>query len=146
MRDKAEIQVSLRKARAALLALVTEQSDLTAERNRLERRLGEISKRLEAICGGYGNHNELGDANHEIQRLQLLLDDCDRPVVVWSRVDSFMPKERSDWVVDKVTNKRIYVRARGSNGRTDLFGRDGESITSYRKWAIDLDKTGIPRE
>ena len=127
-------------------------NNLLEERNRLKDELASaeatakrVRERLGKIEGSpwdrYGG--ELARAKSKLADAKRDEADKTLPRVVWQEGHS--PRDEyqrhdGDWVLEKVTPKRICIRKAGL-GQTELFNRDGTHISRGRKLRIDIEKT-----
>jgi len=119
--------------------------NLLKERERLKDELASaeatakrVRERLREIDGGpFGGYGDLGHAKIALADAERVERDKTLPRVVWA--EGFEPQD-GDWVLEKVTPKRIYVRKAGKTA-TELFSRDGSHISSWQRWKIDVEKT-----
>jgi hypothetical protein len=121
-------------------------NDLLQESNRLKDELASAEatakrarERLGKIEGSPWDRysGELARAKSELAAAERDEADKTLPRVVWA--EGFEPQD-GDWVLEKVTPKRICVRKAGSN-ETELFNHDGMHISRGRKLRIDIEKT-----
>ena len=107
----------------------------------LESRLRVVRSRLHDIEGDAFNTGNflLAKAKAVLDAAKQLQCDANKPSVRWTEVGQWFNDKRDDWVVDKITDKTIWVRPRGKSGvRRERFRLDGTSYHSYEKWKLDL--------
>lgn len=117
---------------------------LKAERDRLYADIAEHEKqvkakqdRLRLVVGGWSNGGELQAAERDLAKLCRELDDKQLPIVIWAEADCW---HNGRWVVTRITAKRIYVRAAGTD-RQEQYLHDGTSPRQYDKTRIDIAAT-----
>lgn len=75
----------------------------------------------------------------EIARLQE--QDEGKPSIVFVGDKSPYVQNKGDWIFEKKTAKRIYIRRRGGT-RTIYYNLDGSAVNTY-DGSIDLEASGI---
>jgi hypothetical protein len=118
-RSSVEIRQELEDSRAKL-------ESLEGERDRIEKRLKEIKPEIERLGGGF-----FGRSDGRITRLEgylslalLCEEDAEKPRVVFSKAPSW----GSEYVVSRVTPKRIFLRSPGSK-REEQYYKDGTAVS-----------------
>ena len=118
------------------------QDTLTKRRQLVRERLAQLEAgqrdlitELRAI-GDDRTHGELKALRIECEDLEVHIQDCIKPSVVWQD-----GKRDELHIVDRVTAKRIYVRRRGG-WTTDMYTRHGRPIARmYQPRYIDVKAT-----
>jgi hypothetical protein len=128
-RSSVEIRQELEDAKSRL-------KSLEGERERIEKRLAEVKPEIERLGGGFwgrgrGTINKLGD---DLSLAMLREQDAEKPRVVFSKA----PNWGSEYVVSRVTPKRIFLRSPGSK-REEQYYKDGTAVSS--SGVIDIEAT-----
>lgn len=106
--------------------------------NSLSKQLAAANERRDQIAGRYQSAGSLRIAEGELQLAQRIDRDQRLTPVVWLAKP---PYDHNHYVIDRVTENRIYVRVVGRD-RSEIFRRDGTSLSSYsNSRAIDIKKT-----
>lgn len=112
---------------------------LRKEQKELQKKLEEVEKQLTELQGKGGWYKDYGKIYHldrEIKSLELKVAHESKPKVVWKQKPTEWMK---DYVVHKVTAKRIYVGSPG--GRSSIYDKEGKSVPSGRGNFIDIEAT-----
>lgn len=119
---KHELLRTLSQEKQVLADLLHEQTVLQRESATLAHRLQVIATRLQELGSAYKRCGEIEQARRKIASLTLRLADCEARRVVWQTSPYFYRGE--EFVVHKVTQKRIYIRPAG-NPREMYYNKDG---------------------
>lgn len=143
--------LSVQEAREKLESLRKERDRLSEEVRTLEFRIKAARSRASELVGGFGGRGEIDAAKAELERAIQSEQDAAKPKVVWLTRDNLMRTTDGDYVVEKVTAKRIYIRKAGeafrppsSAVRSNLrqFDREtGEAVEKWLKSRIDVAAT-----
>lgn len=129
------------QAQAELDSLKSEWTYLQQERKHLEDTLKEIEARSKELHNIWLADGLIYQAERRLAKAQLKAEDENARLVVWKAGQPHWTRDRQ-YVVSKVTPKRIYIRAKG-NDRAEFYGRDGikpnRPVTSYGQ--IDIEAT-----
>jgi len=128
---------NLAVAKKNLKVTSQELSNLRVEHKQLEHRLGEVNARLQQLVGTHYQRGGLIDTlKQAVAKAELELEHTKARPVHWI--------ERSwcsgDYLVQKVTGKRIYVCVFGST-RAEIFNLDGTTVSRTGRAKIDMTKT-----
>ncbi len=101
-----------------------------------EKVLAADNESLKRLVGGYRESGEIACNRSQVKDLERKIEDKKKPRVVWKE------DREGDYIVDKVTPKRIAVKEVG-HIRSEQFNRDGTPVSQYsfRRYVIDLQAT-----
>lgn len=137
--NKTELQKKLAVEKEVLANLRQELESLRSEEKQLKIRLEEVLVRERAICGGFRDYGEIGEATSNIESLRRQIVDVDKPAVVWKKREWWSHRgDPPEYVVSRVTAKRVYIRERGAQSEDYYDKMTGES--SHRG-TIDITAT-----
>jgi len=120
---------------AELKAAKAEYKELTADELGAEALLRTIAARKRELVG-YGG-GIIQDLERQIEHAKLVQADATKRLVYFKADKGLWENEK--YIVDKVTDKRIYIRIPGGAVST-TFNRDGIPVAGYR-CQIDLERT-----
>jgi DNA gyrase/topoisomerase IV subunit A len=110
--------------------LEQEAADLRVFVADMERKTEAARARLNALRGGYHRGGLLDAKSAQIEQAEADLRYQAMPAAVWVE----KPRISSDWRVEKVTPKRVYLRQSGSSRATYYSREDGMADRSrYRE-------------
>lgn len=124
---------SIETATKELIDLVQEARIIKSRLAEMEAETSQLRDRLNDLDGFWSGRGLITIAKSKLEQAKRLDDDSRRREVVW------VGNERADYVVDKITPKRIYVRKRGCEVRV-FYNIDGSASASFGR-TIDIDKT-----
>ena len=122
-----------------LEALLKEREETEERRQCLKALLEDaenLRKELDAIEGRWCNRGKLYALDLKIAVAQLKCEDANKPTVVFDSKD-FWHRDK-DYVVRKVTEKRIYIALRGDL-HTSMFEIHGKAVSGNTQ--IDIEQT-----
>lgn len=140
---KAELTALIEDAESQLSELEMQASKLRTKIPQAEASLKDMQSDLRQIVGDgwHGNRGQIGNTEGIIAGLSMELGDLDAVRVVWVASSSgYMSGNRDEYIVSRVTKKRIFIRSSGHSVETQ-FDKAGQPIGSYRKDTIDLTET-----
>lgn len=117
--------------------LIKEEKWLTTEAETIEIRLKEIKIRLSELRNGYRRFGEIGQSKAKAKRIEGTIKDLQSRLVVWAVTRTWGHTGRQ-YVVSRVTPKRIYIREVGAE-REIYYDHDGSRGTYDGK--IDIEQT-----
>ncbi len=110
--------------------------DLNDEIRCLQKEIGEKQALLKDLEGSWSRRGIIGKLKNDIGKLKLEIDHCSKPKVVWKKEPMEFEK---DYIVKKVTAKRIYVGSPGTKCHT-LYDKNGIAV-GYKGNEIDIEAT-----
>lgn len=113
------------KARALKASIETTEKVLAADKESFKK-----------LVGSYREDGEISYNRSQIEDLKRIIEDRKKPRVVWKEKSN----RSSNYIVDKVTPKRISVKRVGAT-HCEKFNRDGTPVSSYNRDTIDLKAT-----
>lgn len=122
-----------------LEALLKEREETEERRQYLKALLEDaenLRKELDTIEGRWCNRGKLYALDQKIAVAQLKCEDAKKPTVVFDSKD-FWHRDK-DYVVRKVTEKRIYIALRGDL-HTSMFEIHGKAVSGNSR--IDIEQT-----
>ena len=101
-----------------------------------EKVLAADNESLKKLVGAYRETGEIACNRGQVEDLERKIEDRKKPRVIWEE------DREGDYIVDKVTPKRIAVKEVGHT-RSEQFNRDGTPVSQYsfRRHVIDLQAT-----
>jgi chromosome segregation ATPase len=117
-----------------IVGLKTDRIRLNAKLKRIQAQEEKIKKRLKELEGGFRDFGEIQRAEHDLKILVRRQTDSKLPKIIWEVAPD------DEWVVDKVTQKRIFARRVGGS-HVEQFTHDGKSIRSYFDIVINIEET-----
>lgn len=137
MIDQQQLQDNRANALKNLKVAQAESAELKKEKDKLEARLKEIDQRIIQLHGTHYSRGGLMDTlKADLDKAELEIKHSTSRPVVWAERNWC----NGDYVVEKVTAKRIYVCRFGST-RPDLFNLDGTTVSKGSRDRIDIAKT-----
>ena len=133
------LQEQLQAEETKLSELQKQYDNAVIEREFCQKKLKELSKLIDDIKPAWPN--ELGHFERQqriIAALKVKIADENKPAIQF--IDRGWLRENVDYVLEKVTKKRVYIRERGRQ-RTEIFNHDGSSISECANQKIDT--TGL---
>lgn len=122
------------RLKASMLVLEKHSKELECEAEELKKRLAPIKEVYEEINGSYGSWGQKKELQRKIEMALLLEKDEELPSPVMA--DGI----KAEWVISRVTPKRIYIRKKG-NINEDYF----DKVTGKPNYAwctpLDVDAT-----
>lgn len=122
-----------------LQALSDEARMLEESIKNLENQLESAKTRLRELDGGFMGKGLIQDAIKKVADIRRFIDDKQKQPVIWR--DGFAP-DTTDYVVDRVTPKRIYVKRIGGVG-TQQFKHNGLCLNRDIPWQIDVEHIDV---
>lgn len=129
-----------------ITAVKTEISNYEAKMVSLRKEVQQLEKEIESrklvmemIDRPWSGGGKLADARRRLAQLELDLMDCDAAPVY------FVGEEEpsATYVLEKLTEKRIYIRRRGGKSVTLYSRYDGTSVRMYGRQVLDLERMKI---
>lgn len=111
----------LEEEKQKLQDMIDHYQGLNSELARLENQLTEVKAAMRMLDGGLGRNGEIQRQRAYVNELQRIEDDKDLPAVKFIKGDG-------DYVISRITPKRIFIRMRGGTHET-AFDRQGYSIS-----------------
>lgn len=132
---KEETLQKLKQEKQVLADLLEEEASLKLEEKAINDRLVAIADRLRQLRNRYSGTGEIPKAKAHVNRYQTQLSDYDALPVHWLVLPSFRSSAEKQYVVSRVTKKRIYIREFGDQSEV-YFDRE----TGVRdKWSGQID-------
>lgn len=100
----------------------------------IETELKELRKERDLLVGYWSNTGEITSLKRKLEVVNRTIADLSLPEVVWEGI-----KSRDTYVVEKVTPKRIVIRERGKEYRSQ-YNHDGTAV-GYSQCNIDIAAT-----
>jgi hypothetical protein len=116
-------QENIAAATENLASLVQEARIAQTRLNEIEAEKKQIESRLHELTGGWGGRGLILAAKHKLITAEQEAKDATKREVKW--VKDKPGFEVAEFIVDKVTAKRIYVRRRGRKD-SEFYNHDGE--------------------
>ena len=135
MKTSAEIK-------AELDATLQRRDELRKEAKAMEARQAEIIQQLRLIEGGWRERGAIQVLEADLAAALRMEADAALPAVRWKVPPGvrWNQAEPDEYVVSKVTARRIYIRTRGGMDE-EIYNRDGTSPKSYVSLVIDVENT-----
>ena len=106
----------------------------------LDKEMRHLEERNKAISGTSWTHGELQKAKNELAKAKLEERDKTARPVVWKMVREYQCTGHRDYVVEKITKKRVYIRKKGCKS-TSYYDRETGKGSSKYDGTIDLEAT-----
>lgn len=118
-------RVELRQTQERLRAIADEEKTL--------------KKREQQLGGAFGNsRGDIFFMEKHLETIDRFIGDQTKPKAHLTEGKRWQSDDE-EWIVDKVTPKRIFLRQKGRE-RVDLYNHDGTPVSSYGR-SIDMAKT-----
>lgn len=125
---------------AELRALRKEAAALKIEIAEIKEAMKEKQTRLEQLTGGVWtkDYTLIDKKKGELESAKRWEADAGKPAIVWLVAPSLWGNDENEFIVSRVTPKRIYIRKRGDSHET-IYNRDGTA--QYGSAVINVEAT-----
>jgi len=135
------LEQNVENAKRAVQWVKREILDAGADVKMHEEELAHAKERLRGLTGRWGHSGHLQEAEMALKRAEMAMKDDSALVVVWKVKRDWGDPHNREWIVDKITKKRIYIRIKDSLDQLSYYNRETGAGTNKYEGVIDIEAT-----
>lgn len=136
-----ELELRIEVGKAEVKDLFNELDVLKQDIVRAEDALKTMEAHKKELIGEWRQTGTINAAKGRLAKAELELKDSTARIVVWKERRNWSHDDNSDYVVVKVTSKRVYVRQKNVDGREVYYNRLTGQGTNKYEGQIDVAAT-----